>query len=66
MFSAPEFKAQLARKEYTQKRLAKEIGMTPKTLYLKIKSGKFGTDEVEQIMKVLEIDNPIPIFFQDR
>ncbi len=63
MFAENEFKAELVRKGYTQKALAKEIGMTPKTLYLKMKSGKFGTDEVNRIMEVLDIKNPVPIFF---
>lgn len=64
MFSAPELKAQMARRGYTQERLAREIGVTPKTLYLKMKSGKFGTDEVTQIMRVLDIQDPVPIFFK--
>ena len=63
MFAENEFRAELARKGYTQKSLAEEIGMSPKTLHLKMKSGKFGTDEVERIMEVLKIHNPIPIFF---
>ena len=58
-----EFRAELARKGYTQKSLAEKIGMTPKTLYLKMKTGKFGTDEVNKIMEVLNIQDPIPIFF---
>lgn len=63
MFSKNEFRAELARKGYTQKSLAEKIGMTPKTLYLKMKTGKFGTDEVNKIMEVLNIQDPIPIFF---
>lgn len=63
MFSKNEFRAELVRKGYTQKSLAEKIGMTPKTLYLKMKTGKFGTDEVNKIMEVLNIQDPIPIFF---
>ena len=63
MFSKNELRAELARKGYTQKSLAEKIGMTPKTLYLKMKTGKFGTDEVNKIMEVLNIQDPIPIFF---
>ena len=44
MFNASELKAQIARRGYTQEKLAKEIGITPKTLGIKIKTGKFGTD----------------------
>lgn len=63
MFCANEFRAQLVRKGYTQQRLANEIGISAKTLTLKIKSGKFGTDEVQKIMKALDIRDPNPIFF---
>ena len=63
MFNASELKAQIARRGYTQEKLAKEIGITPKTLGIKIKTGKFGTDEVTKIMQVLDISDPVPIFF---
>lgn len=63
MFCANEFKAQLARKGYTQQKLAEEIGISAKTMSLKVKTGKFGTDEVQKIMKVLDIKDPNPIFF---
>lgn len=63
MFNANEFKAQLARKGYTQQKLAEEIGISAKTMSLKVKTGKFGTDEVQKIMKILDIKDPSPIFF---
>ena len=63
MFSAPELKAQMARKGITQNTLAKELGISPKTLYNKMKTGRFGTDDVTKIMHVLEISDPMPIFF---
>lgn len=53
----------MVRKGFNQKTLAYAIGITPKTLYLKMKSGKFGTDEVNKIMKILDIHDPTPIFF---
>ena len=63
MFSANELKAQIARKGYTQKQLAKEMGIAEKTLWYKIKTGKFGTDDVSAIMEILDIKDPVPIFF---
>ena len=62
MFSCAELKAQITRKGYSQKSLANAIGISPKTLYLKMKTGKFGTDEVCKIMQVLDIADPTPIF----
>lgn len=63
MFQVKELKAEMARKGINQQQLAKEIGMSTKTLYLKMKTGKFGTDEVEKIMKVLDLKSPMSIFF---
>ena len=63
MFVASELRAQMARKNFTQKKLAKSIGVSEKTMVLKIKTGKFGTDEVFKIMSILDIKDPTPIFF---
>lgn len=63
MFDAAEFRAALARKGYTQKMLAHEIGMSEQSVGRKIKTGVFGTNEVTKILTVLDINNPGPIFF---
>lgn len=65
MFSATELKAQMVRKGFTQEKLANAIGITTKTLNLKIKCGKFQLGEVQAIIKVLEISDPNPIFFSN-
>ena len=39
------------------------IGITPKTFYEKMKSGVFGSDEIQIMIEKLQIDNPIEIFF---
>ena len=48
---------------YTQEKLAKELGISPKTLSNKLSKGIFGSDEIERMIKILETDNPIEIFF---
>jgi len=65
MLDRREFKAAMARKGYSQKMLAKAIGVSEQTLTRKIKRGVFGTDEVSMIVSVLEIHDPGPIFFAD-
>lgn len=45
--------------------MAKVIGKTPKTFYLKMKAGVFDSDEIEAMVKALEIKNPIEIFFAE-
>lgn len=58
------FKAYLALRGYTIRRLAKEMGISPKTLSEKIK-GKydFTMTEAKTICTILEIDKPGDIFF---
>jgi transcriptional regulator with XRE-family HTH domain len=63
MFDKTAFKVALTQNGYTQKKLAKEIGMSEQTLIRRIKRGVFGTDEVTQIINVLDIKDPTPIFF---
>lgn len=47
----------------TQESLAKEMGITQKTFYLKMKKGVFGSDEIEKMIEILHIEDPMPIFF---
>lgn len=53
----------MAKRHITQKELAARMGMTPKTFGLKMKKGVFGSDEIEIMIKELEIENPSAIFF---
>ena len=52
----------IAERGFSQRKVATELGMTEKTFYAKMKKGVFGTDEVEQMVKLLRIENPIEIF----
>ena len=47
----------------TQQDVAKHLGMSSKTFYLKMKQGIFGSDEMEGMIELLSIDNPAEIFF---
>ena len=58
-----ELKAQMVRKKYTQEQLANELGITSRTLSNKFKSGIFGSDEIEKMISILEIKDPVGIFF---
>lgn len=53
----------IAERGYSKAKLAKEIGMAPKTFYDKMKKGVFGSDEMEAMIKILQIENPGSIFF---
>ena len=47
----------------TQEDVAKHLHMAPKTFYLKMKKGVFGSDEIEEMIEYLHIDDPVSIFF---
>ena len=49
-------------KGMTQEQVARLIGISPKTFYNKMKKQVFGTDEVQALVKLLEIDDPADIF----
>lgn len=53
----------MAEKNISQKEMARRLDMTPKTFYLKMKKGVFGSDEIEEMIKELDIQEPMPIFF---
>lgn len=39
------------------------IGVSPKTFYLRMQKGVFGSDEIQTMIEELHIDNPMEIFF---
>ena len=47
----------------SQRKVAQNIGMTEKTFYSKMKKGVFDSDEIEQMIDMLKIENPVEIFF---
>ena len=53
----------IAQRGMSQRKVAKHLGMAEKTFYSKMKNGVFGTDEVDKMIDLLEIDHPWEIFF---
>lgn len=53
----------MAKHHITKKDMAKLIGITPKTLTAKMNKGVLGSDEMEIMIKVLDIKDPTAIFF---
>ena len=56
-------KGKIAEKGKSQSDIAKAIGIAPKTFYDKMNKGIFGSDEIEIMINVLDIDDPMRIFF---
>ena len=63
MINANLIRARIVEMEMTQKQLASMIGMSPKTFSIKMKNGKFGLDEADRMIEILEIEKPEKYFF---
>lgn len=63
MVDVNKLKSIIVLREKTQAEVAKYIGISSKTFYLKMKKGVFGSDEIEKMVEYLDIEEPIPIFF---
>lgn len=63
MLNVLEFRAAMARKGLTQRDLAKMIGISERAFGCRIKDRKFNSNEIEELMKILGITDPVPIFF---
>ncbi len=53
-------------KGYTQKKLARYLGISEHSFYRKMKRGVFDSDEIGIMIVLLNIKNPAEIFFARR
>ena len=63
MIDVASLRAEMTRYGITQKKLAESIGISPRTFSNKMKKGVFGSDEIEQMIQILKIKDPMSIFF---
>lgn len=63
MIDTRALKAEIVRNGLTQGKLAQKIGISSRTLTQKLKRGIFGSDEIERMINVLNIHDPVSIFF---
>ena len=56
----------IAERGFSQREVARRIGMTEKTFYTKMKSGIFGTDEADRMIELLDIKNPAASFLSTK
>lgn len=63
MINTNKLKGLIAEKGYSQSGIAKQMNITPKTFYSKMKKGVFTNVEIEAFIKILDINNPLEIFF---
>lgn len=63
MVRTDELRGIFAKNKKSQADIAKLIGVTPKTFYMRMQKGVFGSDEIQIMIDELHIENPIDIFF---
>ena len=63
MVNTDELRGIFAKNKKTQTDIAKMIGVTPKTFYLRMQKGVFGSDEIQIMINELNIENPMEVFF---
>lgn len=64
MIDTNALKGIIVQNGFSQSRIAKTLGITPKTFYSKMNKRVFDSDEIEVMIKVLKIKDPIAIFFK--
>lgn len=63
MIKTDKLRGIFAENKKTQTDIAKLIGVTPKTFYMRMQKGVFGSDEIQIMIDALHIENPMDIFF---
>lgn len=63
MIDVNALKAEWVKKGYNQQQIATLLSISPKTLSLKLKKGILGSDEIDLLIKKLDISDPLKIFF---
>ncbi len=63
MVNTAELRGIIAKNGKTQSDVAKMLNITPKTFYIRMQKGVFGSDEIQIMIDELHIDNPMEIFF---
>lgn len=62
MIKTDELRGIIAKNNLSQAKVAEVLGITPKTFYEKMNRGVFGSDEIEAMIRLLKIDDPVAIF----
>ena len=66
MLKVNALKAEMVRNGYNQQTLAQELGITSRTFATRLKTGDFGSKEIEIMISKLKLSDPISIFFANK
>lgn len=50
----------------TGEKVAELMNMSKKTFYLRLKEAKFNSDEMDMLIDILNIDDPMRVFFANK
>ncbi len=56
--------AEMVRKGITQEQLAKQLNISSRTFSNRMSKWFFGSDEIEKLVKILDIKDPMSVFAQ--
>ena len=63
MIDTNALKCEIVRNGLSQRDVAIHLRMNPETFYRKMRKGVFGSDEMEGMIDLLNLQNPCAIFF---
>jgi predicted transcriptional regulator len=63
MIRTDVLKGIITEKGFSQRKVAKELGISEKTFYAKMKKGILNSNEIEGLITLLDIQEPQAIFF---
>lgn len=66
MINTQALRGIIVSKGETQRSVAKKIGVSETAFYRKMHRGIFNSNEMYELVKLLSIENPVPIFFADK
>lgn len=65
MLNKNALRAKMVENGYNQSSLSEALGISSKTFYNRMQTGDFGAVEIKKMIELLNIQNPIEIFFAD-
>ncbi len=66
MLDKKALKAEMVRNGYNNNTMANELGISSRTFTTRLKTGDFGTKEIDIMIEKLHLDNPLNIFFKQK
>lgn len=63
MLNKQLFKSELVKNGYTYKAMAEKLGISERTFSTRVKKGDFGSEEIDKMIPLLHLEDPMPVFF---